>query len=394
MEKREITTSQEGESMTIFHVPLKKVVNDSYDVEIGRNLMGKLIRDVNAGLVQGSAKYAIITDSICEPLFGHQLLEGLRTYGYDVHLFSFEAGEKHKTRETKNVLEDQLLDKAFGRDSCIIALGGGVVSDLAGFLAGTYCRGIPYLIYSTTFLAAADASIGGKTGVDTDKATNMIGLFYQPKKVYIDLSMWATLPIRQIRCGLSETIKHACIADYEFFEYLETHVDKVLSPPDLVVLDGMVCEQIALKNCEIKHQVVKEDEKEHGLRQILNLGHTIGRALEPLCNYELLHGEAVAIGIAVQAQIGKELGFMNHQEVSRVIGLLGRCGLPTEIPQDIDNPVLIEKMHTDKKARDNKIRFVFQEGIGKIKRHDNQEYSLPVNDEFLLELLHKVRCKP
>jgi 3-dehydroquinate synthase len=377
--------------MASFRVPLERVIDDSYDIEIGRDLLEDLVQDLKDGLVKGRAKYAIITDTECEALFGRTLLERLHNEGLEVQLFSFAAGEQSKTRGTKQVLEDELLAAGFGRDSCIIALGGGVVSDLAGFLAGTYCRGVPYVIYSTTLLAAADASIGGKTSVDTPLATNMIGLFNQPQKVYLDLSAWKSLPVRQIRGGLAETVKHACLADYAFFEYLEAHIDQVVAPDGTAVLDEGVCEYIAYNNCRIKFEVVKEDEKEAGLRQVLNLGHTLGRALEPLFNYELPHGEAVAIGLVAQARIGREMGFMTAAQTKRVIALLKRCGLPTEIPVQISTPVLVEKMHTDKKSRQNKIRFVFQDGIGKIKFHEGEGYSLPLSDEFFLEVLEKVR---
>ncbi len=378
--------------MASFRVPLERVIDDSYDIEIGRDLVDNLIQDLHDGLVKGSSRYAIITDTECKILYGDSLLTRLQQQGFDAQLFSFGAGETSKTRETKQQLEDLLLAAGYGRDTCILAVGGGVVSDLVGFLAGTYCRGVPYLTYSTTLLAAADASIGGKTSVDTPLATNMIGLFNQPQKVYIDLSAWKSLPVRQIYGGLAETVKHACLADFTFFEYLETHIDQVVMPDGTAILDEVVCEHIAYTNCRIKYEVVKEDEKEAGLRQVLNLGHTVGRALEPLFNYELPHGEAVAIGLAAQVRLGREMGFMTAAETRRVIALLRRCGLPTAIPDQISNAVLVEKMHTDKKARQNKIRFVFQDGIGKIKYHDGEGYSVPLSDAFLLEMLEKIRC--
>lgn len=200
-----------------FRVALQKFVDSSYDIEIGESLFDSLIEDLKSGIVQNISKYAIITDSKVESLYGQPLLEKLRQNGFQVELFSFPAGEGSKTRETKAKLEDQLLSRSYGRDSCVIAVGGGAVTDLAGFLAGTFGRGIPSLNYATTLLAAADASIGGKTGVNTPVATNLIGVFHQPRKVYIDLATWRTIPVRELRSGLAETIKHACIADADFF---------------------------------------------------------------------------------------------------------------------------------------------------------------------------------
>ena len=211
-----------------FHVELKKVVDDSYDIEIGYNLFDSLINDLKDGMVKGVYKYAIITDSTVEKLYGQKLYELMKDNGFNVDLFVFPAGEKSKTRKTKEFIEDEMLKKEFRRDSCIIALGGGVVTDLSGFIAGTFGRGIPFINYATTILAAADASVGGKTAVDTELATNLIGIINQPVKVYIDVDTWKTLPERQIANGLSETIKHACLADKGFFEYLEENIEKIV----------------------------------------------------------------------------------------------------------------------------------------------------------------------
>lgn len=207
--------------MTNIRVNLKKIVDKSYNIEIGRDLIHLLVSDLQNELVPNIKKIAIITDSKVKEIYGMQFLEILRSNDFECDIFSIPNGEISKTRETKIALEDQLISKGYGRDSCIIALGGGMISDLAGFLAGTFCRGIPYLIYSTTLLSAADASIGGKTGVDTPFATNLIGMFHQPQKVYIDLNTWNTLSVREFRSGLAETIKHACMADEEFFYYLK-----------------------------------------------------------------------------------------------------------------------------------------------------------------------------
>ncbi|WP_405107399.1 3-dehydroquinate synthase [Paenibacillus sp. FSL K6-1217] len=375
-----------------FEVVLRKVVDHSYPIEIGEHLFSSLIRDLQQGLIKGVSKYAIITDSTVEPLYGRPLLELLRREGFQADLFSFPAGESSKTRETKALLEDQLLSHAYGRDCCIIAVGGGAVTDLAGFVAGTFGRGVPSLNYATTLLAAADASVGGKTGVNTPVATNLIGVFHQPRKVYIDLAAWRTLPSREFRSGLAETIKHACMSDEQFFSYLEANMDRIITEDGELILDAEVCEHIALTNCRIKYEVVEQDEHEHNLRQILNLGHTAGRALEALSGYRLMHGEAIAVGLVIQARLGAKYGYMTEEEADRVAALLKKAGLPTEIPEDITNRALLDKMYTDKKVRNGRIRFVFQDGIGAMKRFEDGSYSVPVEESEVMELLEELRA--
>lgn len=215
--------------MSTFQVELKKVVDDSYEIEIGFELERKLLEDIKQGLVGNIRKFAVITDSIVKDLYANQILSLLQNAGYTAELFVLEAGEKNKTRKTKEQIEDGMLEKGFRRDCCIIAVGGGVVTDLAGFVAGTFGRGVPFINYATTLLAAADASVGGKTAVDTPLATNLIGLFNQPEKVYIDIATWKTLPKRQLSSGLAETIKHACMASRDFFDYIEQHMEEILN---------------------------------------------------------------------------------------------------------------------------------------------------------------------
>ena len=213
--------------MSTFNVELKRVVDDTYDIEIGYDLSSKLVSDIDAGLVGNIRKFAVITDTNVKDGYALPLCEKIKRAGYAVDLFVFPAGEKSKTRETKAKIEDAMIEKHFRRDCCIIAVGGGVVTDLAGFIAGTYARGIPFINYATTLLAAADASVGGKTAVDTPVATNLIGLFNQPAKVYIDIAAWKTLPKRQMSSGMAETIKHACMASRDMFEFIEENLDDI-----------------------------------------------------------------------------------------------------------------------------------------------------------------------
>lgn len=367
--------------MGSFHVELKKVVDDSYDVEIGCGLTEKLIADINNGLVGSINTFAIITDSIVEKLYAEKILSSLIENGYKANMFVFEAGEKNKTRKTKELIEDGMLEKGYKRDCCIIAVGGGVVTDLAGFIAGTFGRGVPFINYATTLLAAADASIGGKTAVDTELATNLIGLINQPEKVYVDIEAWKTLPKRQLISGLAETIKHACIADEKLFSYLENHINDILS------CDKNACEYISERNCAIKYDVVQKDEKEKSLREILNLGHTVGRAIETVSQYRLLHGEALSIGLVAQVTLGCNLGYISNEEKERVIKLLKETGLPVDIPDYINREELIKKLYTDKKIRNGQIRFVFQKGIGNIVEFENETYATPISEEEVRKVI-------
>ena len=376
--------------MSKFNVELKKVVDDSYDIEVGSKLFNTLIQDLKNGLGEGISRYAIVTDSNVEKLYGQKLYETMKQNDFIVDLIVFPAGEKSKVRATKEMIEDTMIEKGYKRDSCIIAIGGGVVTDLAGFVAGTFARGIPFINYSTTILGAADASVGGKTAVDTPIATNLIGLIYQPKKVYIDLATWETLSKEQISNGLAETIKHACMADKAFFMFLEENITKLLEQ-DGIHNHQDICLHMAETNCRIKYEVVRQDEREANLRQILNLGHTIGRAIETLSDYTLLHGQAVAIGMCLQAKLAQALGYVTDEEVERIVKLFEKAELPTTLPTSMATEDVIEKLYTDKKVRSGKIRFVFQEGIGNVKCFEDGNYSQALTEEFLKEIIDKTR---
>ncbi len=370
--------------MSVFNVELKKTVDDSYDIEIGFDLEKRLAEDLKNGLLGGVKNLAVITDSVVRPLYGDRIRKLLEAAGYRAELFCFPAGEAQKTRETKAALEDQLLERGFRRDCAAIAVGGGVVTDLAGFLAGTFARGVPFVNYATTLLAAADASVGGKTAVDTPLATNLIGLFNQPRKVYIDVAAWKTLPSRQISSGLAETVKHSCMAHPGFFEYLEENMERILS------LEEEACTYIAAENCRIKYEVVTQDERESGLRETLNLGHTVGRAIETVSGYRLLHGEAVAIGLTAQTELARRLGYVTEGEQRRVAALLERAKLPTAIPDYIDREALVKKLYTDKKVRDGRLRFVLQKGIGGMVEFAPGVWSTPIPEETVREILIKL----
>ena len=215
--------------MSVFNVELKKVEDDSYEIEIGYDLKEQLVSDLETGLLGNIKKFAVITDTNVLDLYAKPISEKLMNAGFKVDLFVFPAGEKSKTRQTKARIEDAMLEKGYRRDCAVIAVGGGVVTDLSGFLAGTFGRGVPFINYATTLLAAADASVGGKTAVDTPLATNLIGLFNQPRKVYIDIAAWKTLPKRQMASGMAETIKHACLASRDMFGSIEENLDHIMN---------------------------------------------------------------------------------------------------------------------------------------------------------------------
>lgn len=212
----------------------------------------------------------------------------------------------------------------------------------------------------------------------------MIGLINQPIKVYLDIATWKTLSRREISSGLAETIKHACIADAEFFEYLEKNIDEIFN------FNTIVCEHIAERNCEIKYDVIMQDEKEKNLREILNLGHTVGRAIETVSNYRLLHGEALSIGMIAQVLLGFKLGYISNVEKERVINLLEKANLPISIPNYINREDLIKKLYTDKKVRNGKLRFVFQKGIGAVQQFENETYAKHINENEIREIIKQM----
>ncbi|MCM1180456.1 MAG: 3-dehydroquinate synthase [Clostridium sp.] len=367
--------------MRTFNVELKKIVDDSYEIEIGYELEHKLIEDIGNGLVGRMKKFAVVTDSTVKELYADGIAALLKEAGYQADVFVFPAGEKSKTRRTKEDIEDAMLAKGYRRDCCVIAVGGGVVTDLAGFVAGTFGRGVPFINYATTLLAAADASVGGKTAVDTPLATNLIGLFNQPEKVYLDIATWKTLPEREIISGLAETIKHACLARADFFEYLKENMDQILA------LEKEACEHIAEVNCEVKYEVVMKDERESGLREVLNLGHTVGRAVETVSDYRLLHGEAVAIGLVAEVMLAFQMGYVTDKQRDAVIALLKQAKLPTKLPDYIDREALVRKLYTDKKVRDGRLRFVIQKGIGDVVEFEDGVFATPVEESTAREII-------
>ena len=372
-------------------VSLKREIDDSYDLVFGINLFPQIAQDLKKSPI--GSKYAIITDSNVKPLYAESLEDALRTEGIPAHTFSFEAGEQHKTIDSCMKMMGEMSRMKYGRDSAILALGGGVVGDLAGFIAAIFNRGVPYIQIPTTVLAQADSSIGGKTAVDTDYGKNLVGVFKQPVRVYIDVATLRTLPDREYRSGLAETVKHGIIRDEAFFRYLQEN-------------SGLILEQsadsslyIARNNCRIKGDVVEVDPDEKGLRKILNYGHTTGHAIEKLSvdSFEsgksttyLLHGEAVAIGMMVAGRIAIALGYFSQSDLRQQEQSLKIFGLPVVVPNEMPNESIIEITSRDKKARDGKAQYVLPVSIGKMNEF-NGAYATYVTNDIVMEALQQTR---
>jgi 3-dehydroquinate synthase len=326
----------------------------SYPIHIGAGLLADaelVTRAVDA------EQTLIVTNDVVAPLYLEPLRRALGSR--HIETLVLPDGEQHKTLATFERIIDRLIAARFHRDACIVALGGGVVGDVAGFAAASYQRGIPFVQVPTTLLAQVDSSVGGKTAVNHPAAKNMIGAFHQPAAVLTDTDTLRTLPRRELSAGLAEVVKYGLILDSTLFEWLESHMD------DLLALDADAVAHAIARSCEIKAHVVAEDERERGNRALLNLGHTFGHALEALGGYERwLHGEAVAIGTVLAARTSEALGWIGAKECSRIEALLQRAGLPTRAP-GVDVDALLERMALDKKAGRKGLKLVLLEGLGR-----------------------------
>jgi 3-dehydroquinate synthase len=345
-------------AMATVKVNLKQIIDNSYDIVIGTSL-NEATKNM-ASLKLGS-KYFVITDTNVAKLYGKMLVQTLSQYTSNSKLLSIPAGERSKNRKVKEQLENQLLSLKAGRDSVIIALGGGMIGDLAGFVAATLHRGVPYVQIPTTLLAQVDSSIGGKVAVDHPFGKNLIGAFYQPKKVYIDVSTLKTLSNAEFSNGMAEVIKYGAILDRKLFEYVEQHCKEILKRKTEVLV------KIIKRCCELKRDVIQKDEKEIGLRRILNFGHTIGHAIEVLSHYKISHGKAVAIGMSAEARISASYGLIGKTSVIRLENLLKSFSLPTELPPNTNLKTLFQATMQDKKVRDGIVHYTLLEHIGKAK---------------------------
>ncbi len=340
----------------------------SYDIEIGEGLLasaGATLKALGAG-----ARAAVVTDTNVGPLYADGVAQSLESAGFAVTVIIIPAGEKSKSVRMLERVWNELVAAELDRNSTVVALGGGVVGDLAGFAAATYMRGVRCVQVPTTLLACVDSSVGGKTGIDLGAGKNLVGAFHQPAAVIVDTATLKTLPERELRSGLAEVIKYGIVLDATFFGWLDNSMD------ELMALDmGRMAEAIR-RSCELKARVTSADERESGLRAILNFGHTVGHALEAAAGYEeLLHGEAVSLGMLAACRVGELMGkhspdpACSRRARTRMVyvwDLLARAGLPVKLGK-IDVARVMEIMRRDKKARDGRITMVLPKHIGEVE---------------------------
>lgn len=336
---------------------------NSYDIFIGNRLDDQLKSFV--ANKKFSRKALLITDSNVGALFGERILNAIQSTGLNVKLITVDAGEISKSLSTAEFIYSAAIEHKLDRKSAIFALGGGVVGDLSGFIAATFLRGIPFIQIPTSLLAQVDSSVGGKVAVNHRLGKNLIGAFYQPKAVFIDLDFLKSLPPREIASGLGEIVKYGVISDADFFCYLENHINQILA------LDNQTVEHIIARSCQIKADVVSQDEKESGLRRILNFGHTIAHAVEEETHYQKYHhGEAVAIGMIGAANISQTLGMIDQNIVERLQRLIDQLNMISRA-EGLNVEHTYDALFRDKKTVDGKINWVLMNAIGNVSIVNN-----------------------
>lgn len=339
---------------------LKVELDDrSYPIHIGRNL----ISDATLMLPYLKRKHtAIVTNTTVAPLYLHKVKAALESAGVKVISIILPDGEAYKNTDTLNIIYDVLLQNRCERTTTLIALGGGVIGDLTGYAAATYLRGVPFIQIPTTLLSQVDSSVGGKTGINHPLGKNMIGAFYQPQLVLADIDTLQTLPAREFSAGMAEVIKYGLIRDADFFDWLETNITSLMS------LDEQVLSYAIYRSCQNKAEVVARDEHEHeqGERALLNLGHTFGHAIENAMGYGVwLHGEAVATGTMMAADLSERMNWLTKPEVSRMQKLFKAANLLENEAPKLGAEKYLDLMQMDKKVVSGKIRLILQQGIGK-----------------------------
>ena len=340
-------------------VPLS---NNSYEVTIKPGIINSIGEELNRIGFNKERKILIVSNKEISNLFGKRILNNLNKYNFYAEIFNIKAGECHKNLDSLRDIYNAAFEIGLDRNSLMIALGGGIVGDVTGFAAATWLRGIEYLQIPTTLLSMVDSSVGGKTAVNHPKGKNLIGAFYQPKAVFIDPETLVTLPTREFKAGMAEVIKYGIIKDKALFEYLENEEnrDKILN------LENESLMKIINNSIQTKACIVSEDEKENGIRAILNYGHSFGHVIENLCGYgEYLHGEAISIGMKIAGDIAAEKNLWLKEDSLRQNSLIKSYGLPTQIPRIKKNSVMTILMG-DKKVRDGKMRFILPREIGEV----------------------------
>lgn len=330
-------------------------------------------------------RYAVVSDSNVAPLYLARLVAQLSSFGDTVPVFTIPAGEAHKTRDTWAAITDDFLEARLGRDSTIIALGGGVVCDVAGFVAATFMRSVPVVHIPTTLLAMIDASIGGKTGVDTAQGKNLVGAFHQPNAVIIDPEVLDTLPLGDLRAGLAEALKHGAIADAAYFDFICRETPGLLAE-DSHKRDVLALNHVIEKSVRLKIGVVAADEREKGARKALNFGHTIGHAIETLSGYTMRHGEAVGVGMLLEASAAEREGITEPGTAARIRDALAAAGLPTVRPAGPSAASILQSMQSDKKSRGGAAEYAVPVRIGVMAAAD-AGYTVRLPDSVISEVL-------
>jgi 3-dehydroquinate synthase len=332
----------------------------SYEIAIGSGNLTRVVEFVD--VEQDDAHAIIITDANVDDLYAEPVAEVLAQQGCEIDLLIVDAGEQSKSIDVAIELWERMLEEGTDRKSTVVAVGGGVVGDLAGFVAATFARGLDFVQVPTSLLAQVDSSVGGKVGINLPGAKNMVGSFWQPRGVVIDVNVLQSLPGREFNAGMAEVVKYGVIQDAEFFAYLERHVDAINSR------DPAALTHIVQRCCRLKADIVEQDEREEtGLRAILNYGHTFCHALEAATGYEqLLHGEGVAIGMLCASRLAERMGRVDAAFTKRQLDLLESFGLPTGVPE-LSHEELIELMYHDKKVERGKLRFVLPSRLGHVE---------------------------
>jgi 3-dehydroquinate synthase len=353
-----------------------------YTIAVGFDMQTALLAAISR---EGKgSRIAVVSDDWVGKKWGAELIEMLTANNFKAELFTFPAGEKNKNQKTATMLQGELLEKRYGRDTLIVALGGGVVGDLAGYVAATYLRGVPYINVPTTVLAMVDSSIGGKVGVDTEHGKNTIGAFWQPRAVIDDLRYIEGLPKREIISGVLEAVKTFFTSDKEALSFVDAlDLENPLSTPGAL-------QEIAFRSAAFKAGVAGRDEREENERRILNFGHTIGHAVELLSGFTMPHGFAVGYGMLVETKIAEDLGKLPSEDCATVVAYMERFGITADGLKEFAVADIVEAMKSDKKARAGKAYFVLLESIGSVYKKDGQ-YAHAVDDAVVQRALESVR---
>ena len=359
-------------------VKIPSVDSKNYRISIGTDILKQVWSKIEADF-PGCSKFIVTDENVLSAGHVEKLLGG-----GDVGMFVIKpAGEAAKNINTVVSIIEAMEQASLGRDSVVVGVGGGTVGDIAGFAAAIFKRGVPVIHIPTTTVSQADSSVGGKTGVDSSLSKNAFGVFWQPAAVYIDSATLATMDERQFRAGLAESLKHAFIADEKFFEFIESNID------DILRRDTQVFERMAFFNCSIKASVVEIDPNERNQRRILNYGHTIGHAIEAASDFNMLHGEAIAVGMTGAGLIEIELGLGDQKRVEKVSDILQKLGLSVRIPRSVPGDRVMELLKHDKKAIDKWPRFVLLERIGKVYCPDGQ-WAVKVTRDVVEKVLDRL----